>query len=142
MMGPVDSLDHSSRLPNFGSKMGIDATRKWPEEGFTRPWPGRDRDVPRGQAPRGRALEAGGAVSHTRMLKWGVPTVGVAQLVERWIVVPVAEGSNPSTHPTLTAEPRWLLSGYTFPGNPAFLALHSHPSPIEGQIARYRFIEG
>ena len=26
--------------------------------------------------------------------------VGVAQLVERWIVVPVAEGSNPSTHPT------------------------------------------
>ena len=39
-LGPVDSLDHSSRLPNFGSKMGIDATRKWPTEGFTRPWPG------------------------------------------------------------------------------------------------------
>jgi len=39
VMGPVDSLDHSSRLPNYGSKMGIDATRKWPEEGFTRPWP-------------------------------------------------------------------------------------------------------
>lgn len=38
-MGPVDSLDHASRLPNFGSKMGIDATRKWPAEGFTRPWP-------------------------------------------------------------------------------------------------------
>jgi 4-hydroxy-3-polyprenylbenzoate decarboxylase len=37
--GPIDSLDHSSRLANFGSKMGIDATRKWPEEGFTRPWP-------------------------------------------------------------------------------------------------------
>jgi 4-hydroxy-3-polyprenylbenzoate decarboxylase len=37
--GPVDSLDHASRLPNFGSKMGIDATRKWPSEGFTRPWP-------------------------------------------------------------------------------------------------------
>lgn len=37
--GPVDSLDHSSRLPNYGSKMGIDATRKWPSEGFTRPWP-------------------------------------------------------------------------------------------------------
>jgi hypothetical protein len=27
--------------------------------------------------------------------------VGVAQLVERWIVVPVAEGSNPSTHPKI-----------------------------------------
>ncbi|MEX2299581.1 MAG: menaquinone biosynthesis decarboxylase [Bryobacterales bacterium] len=39
VMGPVDQLDHSSRLPNYGSKMGIDATRKWPGEGFTRPWP-------------------------------------------------------------------------------------------------------
>ena len=38
-MGPVDSLDHASRLPNYGSKMGIDATRKWKAEGFTRPWP-------------------------------------------------------------------------------------------------------
>lgn len=38
-MGPVDSLDHASRLPDFGSKMGIDATRKWPQEGFTRRWP-------------------------------------------------------------------------------------------------------
>ncbi len=37
--GPVDSLDHSSRLPNFGSKMGIDATTKWPSEGFNRRWP-------------------------------------------------------------------------------------------------------
>jgi len=38
-LGPVDSLDHASRLPNYGSKMGIDATRKWQAEGFTRPWP-------------------------------------------------------------------------------------------------------
>jgi 4-hydroxy-3-polyprenylbenzoate decarboxylase len=38
-LGPVDSLDHASRLPNYGSKMGIDATRKWAAEGFTRPWP-------------------------------------------------------------------------------------------------------
>jgi 4-hydroxy-3-polyprenylbenzoate decarboxylase len=37
--GPVDDLDHSSQHPAFGSKMGIDGTRKWPEEGFTRPWP-------------------------------------------------------------------------------------------------------
>jgi 4-hydroxy-3-polyprenylbenzoate decarboxylase len=37
--GPVDSLDHASRLPNYGSKMGVDATRKWSEEGFTRRWP-------------------------------------------------------------------------------------------------------
>src|SRR5579859_483529 len=38
-LGPVDQLEHASRLPNFGSKMGIDATRKWPSEGFIRPWP-------------------------------------------------------------------------------------------------------
>jgi 4-hydroxy-3-polyprenylbenzoate decarboxylase len=38
--GPVDVLDHSSQHFTFGSKMGIDATRKWPEEGFTREWPG------------------------------------------------------------------------------------------------------
>ena len=38
-MGPLDSLDHASRLPNYGSKMGIDATRKWRAEGFNRDWP-------------------------------------------------------------------------------------------------------
>jgi 4-hydroxy-3-polyprenylbenzoate decarboxylase len=37
--GPVDELDFASRLPCYGSKMGIDATRKWKEEGFQRPWP-------------------------------------------------------------------------------------------------------
>jgi 4-hydroxy-3-polyprenylbenzoate decarboxylase len=37
--GPIDVLDHSSRAFTYGSKMGIDATRKWPEEGFTRNWP-------------------------------------------------------------------------------------------------------
>ncbi len=38
-MGPIDSLDHASRLPNYGSKMGIDATTKWASEGFARRWP-------------------------------------------------------------------------------------------------------
>jgi 4-hydroxy-3-polyprenylbenzoate decarboxylase len=38
-LGPVDSLDHAARLANYGSKMGIDATRKWATEGFGRPWP-------------------------------------------------------------------------------------------------------
>ncbi len=37
--GPVDVLDHAARLPALGSKVGIDATRKWKEEGFTRDWP-------------------------------------------------------------------------------------------------------
>jgi 4-hydroxy-3-polyprenylbenzoate decarboxylase len=35
----VDILDHAARMPGLGSKMGIDATRKWPGEGFSRPWP-------------------------------------------------------------------------------------------------------
>ena len=38
---PVDDLEDASDLAAFGSKMGIDATRKWPSEGFTRPWPKR-----------------------------------------------------------------------------------------------------
>jgi 4-hydroxy-3-polyprenylbenzoate decarboxylase len=37
--GPVDVLNHASPEPNFGSKMGIDATRKLPEEGHPRRWP-------------------------------------------------------------------------------------------------------
>ena len=37
--GPLDALDHSSPLPHYGSKMGIDATTKWKEEGHTRRWP-------------------------------------------------------------------------------------------------------
>ncbi|MBZ5561404.1 MAG: menaquinone biosynthesis decarboxylase [Acidobacteriia bacterium] len=48
VLGPVDQLEHASRLPNFGSKMGVDATRKTPSEGFTRPWPDEikmDQDV-------------------------------------------------------------------------------------------------
>jgi len=39
--GPIDVLDHSSRAFTYGSKMGIDATKKWKEEGFDRDWPDR-----------------------------------------------------------------------------------------------------
>jgi 4-hydroxy-3-polyprenylbenzoate decarboxylase len=39
--GPMDDLENASDLPAFGSKMGIDATRKWPSEGFMREWPTR-----------------------------------------------------------------------------------------------------
>lgn len=38
-IGPMDDLDHSARGPAFGSKMGLDGTKKWVEEGFHRPWP-------------------------------------------------------------------------------------------------------
>ncbi len=37
--GPLDVLEHASPLPAYGGKLGIDATKKWPSEGFTRPWP-------------------------------------------------------------------------------------------------------
>ena len=39
--GPVDDLENASPMPALGSKMGIDATRKWASEGFTREWPQR-----------------------------------------------------------------------------------------------------
>ena len=39
VLGPVDTLDHAARRQDFGSKMGIDATKKWPEEGYTGRWP-------------------------------------------------------------------------------------------------------
>ncbi|MGC2424181.1 MAG: menaquinone biosynthesis decarboxylase, partial [Nitrospirota bacterium] len=32
-------LDHACPILGYGSKMGIDATKKWPGEGFTREWP-------------------------------------------------------------------------------------------------------
>jgi 4-hydroxy-3-polyprenylbenzoate decarboxylase len=37
--GPVDALDHAAPRPLLGTKMGVDCTRKWPEEGFGRGWP-------------------------------------------------------------------------------------------------------
>ena len=37
--GPVDHLDHASPRQFVGSKMGIDATRKWEEEEYFREWP-------------------------------------------------------------------------------------------------------
>ncbi|HSA59510.1 MAG TPA: menaquinone biosynthesis decarboxylase [bacterium] len=37
--GPVDALDHAAEQFAYGSKMGIDATKKWKEEGFQREWP-------------------------------------------------------------------------------------------------------
>ena len=52
--GPVDDLDDASDLPAFGGKMGIDATKKWASEGYTRNWPAR---VVTTEAAGRRALE-------------------------------------------------------------------------------------
>jgi 4-hydroxy-3-polyprenylbenzoate decarboxylase len=37
--GPMDVLDHATERFAYGGKVGIDATRKWPGEGFDREWP-------------------------------------------------------------------------------------------------------
>ena len=37
--GPVDVLDHAAPQPLYGSKMGIDATRKIAGENYNREWP-------------------------------------------------------------------------------------------------------
>ena len=37
--GPLDVLDHSSPMAKWGTKIGIDATKTWPEEGHMREWP-------------------------------------------------------------------------------------------------------
>ena len=39
VMGPVDTLDHAARMQDYGSKMGIDATKKWASEGYGGRWP-------------------------------------------------------------------------------------------------------
>ena len=44
--GPVDQLSISNPVPNLGAKVGIDATRKRPEDGFPRPWPEEIRSDP------------------------------------------------------------------------------------------------
>jgi len=48
--GPVDDLEDASDLPAYGSKMGIDATRKWPSEGFKRSWPKKISTTPEAAA--------------------------------------------------------------------------------------------
>jgi 4-hydroxy-3-polyprenylbenzoate decarboxylase len=37
--GPLDHLDHAPARQFFGGKIGIDATAKWPQEGYDRGWP-------------------------------------------------------------------------------------------------------
>jgi 4-hydroxy-3-polyprenylbenzoate decarboxylase len=37
--GPIDQLDHGANQALWGSKVCIDGTRKWREEGYARDWP-------------------------------------------------------------------------------------------------------
>jgi len=65
-MGPIDVLDHASRAFTYGSKMGIDATRKWPEEGFARTWPSRITMDPTTRARVDALWPALGIAAHGR----------------------------------------------------------------------------
>jgi 4-hydroxy-3-polyprenylbenzoate decarboxylase len=37
--GPIDQLDHGANQALWGSKVCVDGTRKWREEGYARDWP-------------------------------------------------------------------------------------------------------
>jgi 4-hydroxy-3-polyprenylbenzoate decarboxylase len=52
--GPLDVLEHASPTPAYGGKMGIDATKKLPSEGFTRVWP---PDIEMSEEIRARVTE-------------------------------------------------------------------------------------
>jgi len=54
--GPVDQLSISNPVPNVGAKVGIDATRKRPEDGFPRPWPEEIRPDPGAAAAAERVM--------------------------------------------------------------------------------------
>jgi 4-hydroxy-3-polyprenylbenzoate decarboxylase len=53
--GPIDQLDHGASQALYGGKVCIDATRKWPEEGYRREWPEVCR-FPREVSERAEAL--------------------------------------------------------------------------------------
>ena len=60
---PIDYLDFASPVSGLGSKMGIDATRKLPEEGFNREWPPIIEMTPEVQAKADALLEQLGLMS-------------------------------------------------------------------------------
>jgi 4-hydroxy-3-polyprenylbenzoate decarboxylase len=78
--GPIDQLDHGANQALWGSKVSIDGTRKWREEGYAREWPEpcrmtRDADaraeamlaelgivVPRIHEGRTNGIHGGGAI--------------------------------------------------------------------------------
>jgi 4-hydroxy-3-polyprenylbenzoate decarboxylase len=62
--GPVDQLSISNAVPNVGAKVGIDATRKRPEDGFPRPWPEEIRSDPAAVSAAERAMREDPVLAH------------------------------------------------------------------------------
>jgi 4-hydroxy-3-polyprenylbenzoate decarboxylase len=61
--GPVDQLSISNPIPNVGGKIGIDATRKRPEDGFPRPWPEEIRSDPAAVEAAERVVRGDGTLA-------------------------------------------------------------------------------
>ena len=96
--GPIDQLDHGANQALWGTKVSIDATRKWREEGYTRDWPEPCRTSPEVAArvdamwqelglgpPRGRDAHANGvhASVHGPRGDGHVPPAGGSRPIER-----------------------------------------------------------
>ncbi|HVA33116.1 MAG TPA: menaquinone biosynthesis decarboxylase [Candidatus Baltobacteraceae bacterium] len=73
MPGPVDDLDHGSYTVAYGTKIGIDATRKSAAEGYTREWP---PDMNMDAATRERVSG--------RWHEYGLDTVAAALHSDEW----------------------------------------------------------
>ena len=73
MPGPVDDLDHGSYNVAYGTKLGIDATRKSAAEGYTREWP---PDIDMDDATR--------ALVTARWKEYGLDRLGKALQPDAW----------------------------------------------------------
>jgi 4-hydroxy-3-polyprenylbenzoate decarboxylase len=73
MPGPVDDLDHGSYSIAYGTKLGIDATRKGASEGYSREWP---PDIVMDEATRARVSE--------RWRAYGLDRIDAALRPDAW----------------------------------------------------------
>ncbi len=73
MPGPVDDLDHGSYSIAYGTKLGIDATRKGTSEGYSREWP---PDIVMDEATRARVSE--------RWRAYGLDRIDAALRPDAW----------------------------------------------------------
>jgi 4-hydroxy-3-polyprenylbenzoate decarboxylase len=81
MPGPVDDLDHGSYNVAYGTKLGVDATRKSAAEGYTREWP---PDIVMDGAVRDQVTK--------RWREFGLDRIGKALSSDEW------SGQGPSAY--------------------------------------------
>ena len=69
-LGPIDSLDHASRLPNYGSQDGHRRHQKMASRRLHPPLARHDRNGPRHQSQNRRDLAQAGAVKGMSCCLW------------------------------------------------------------------------